>query len=135
MKTMKTRGFVATFFLLVFAFAPSRLLGLPPPPPLFTPTLLSPVAGQVLYPGQVFRVAWKPSIPYTWPSYCELELWLSLDGGSTFTLPIIPSIDPNTRFFYWTVPNTPTNQAVLEIRFGCEPVSPKATTRKMHRIS
>jgi len=122
---MKTRGFVATLFLLAFAFAPSRLLGLPPPPPLYTPTLISPVAGQVLYSGQIVRVEWKPTIHYTWPSWCELELWLSLDGGRTYTLPITPSLDPNTRFFYWTVPNTPTNAAVLQIRFGCEPVRPE----------
>jgi len=103
-----------------------RLWGLPHPPPLYTPTLLAPTAGQVLYAGQIVRVEWKPSIHHTWPSYCELELWLSLDGGRTYTLPITPSLDPNTTFFYWTVPNTPTNSAVLQIRFGCEPMSPES---------
>jgi hypothetical protein len=121
----KTRTFFAALFLLAFAFVPSPLWALPPPPPLYTPTLISPVAGQVLYSGQIVRVEWKPTIQYTWPSWCELELWLSLDGGRTYTLPITPSLDPNTRFFYWTVPNTPTNAAVLQIRFGCEPVRPE----------
>jgi hypothetical protein len=123
---MKTRTFVATLFLLAFAFVPSRLWALPPPPPLYTPTLISPQAGQVLYPGQIVRVEWKPSISYTWPSYCELELWLSLDGGRSYTLPITPSLDPNARFFYWTVPNMPSNAAVLQIRFGCEPMFPES---------
>ncbi len=123
---MKTRTFVATLFLLAFAFVPSRLWALPHPPPLYTPTLISPQAGQVLYPGQIVRVEWRPAIVYTWPSYCELELWLSLDGGRAYTLPITPSLDPNANFFYWTVPNMPTNAAVLQIRFGCEPLSPES---------
>jgi hypothetical protein len=48
-----------------------------------------------------------------------------LDGGTTYTLAITPSMDPNTTFFYWTVPNTPTNSALLDIRFGCEPFYPE----------
>jgi len=123
---MKIRGYVATFFLLAFAFAPSRLLGIPTPPPNYFPTLISPGAGQILYPGQRVRVEWQTSIPNPkWPSYCELELWLSLDGGSSWTLQMTPSLDPNTTFFYWTVPNTPTTAAVVEIRFGCEPGYPE----------
>jgi hypothetical protein len=53
---------------------------------------------------------------------CEMELWLSLDGGRTFNPPVItPVVVPNTRGYYdWTVPNTPTNAAVIDIRFGCE---------------
>jgi hypothetical protein len=124
---MKTiAGFIVTLFLLAFAFAPSRLMGLPPPPPNFSPTLISPTAGQVLYPGQQVRVDWQTSIPNRdYPAWCEIELWLSLDGGTTYTMRITPSMDPNTRFFYWIVPNTPTNSAMLDIRFGCEPVYPE----------
>ena len=29
-------------------------------------------------------------------------------------------MDPKAQYFYWTVPNLPTNTAVLDIRFGCE---------------
>ncbi len=32
--------------------------------------------------------------------------------------------DPGITFFYWVVPNTPMNAAILDIRFGCEPISP-----------
>src|SRR5262249_35439784 len=104
------------------------VLSMPPPPPNFSPTLISPMAGQVLYPGQVVRVEWRTSVPslIKWPSYCEIELWLSLDGGSTYTMRLTPSMDPNTTFFYWTVPNTPTNSALLDIRFGCEPFYPES---------
>jgi hypothetical protein len=119
-------GFVVKLFLLAFAFAPSRMMGLPPPPPSYSPILISPTAGQVLYPGQTFRVEWKNSIPtlVTYPAWCEIELWLSLDGGWTWAFQITPSMDPNTRFFYWVVPNTPTTSALLDIRFGGEPFYP-----------
>jgi hypothetical protein len=136
-KIKKTAGLVVTLFLIALAFAPSRLLAMPPPPPNFSPTLISPTAGQVLYPGHQIRVEWTTSspIPVHFPSYCEIELWLSLDGGSTYTMRLTPSMDPNTRFFYWIVPNTPTNSALLDIRFGCEPAYPKAFTSKLHRLS
>ena len=126
-KMKKVAGFIVSLFLLTFAFAPSRMLALPPPPPPFYPTLISPAAGQVLYPGQKVRVEWRTSIPnqLPYPAWCEIELWLSLDGGRTYTVRITPSMDPNTRFFYWTVPNTPTNSALLDIRFGCEPSYPE----------
>lgn len=124
----KTAVLIVTLFLLAFAFAPSRIFALPPPPPPFYPMLISPTAGQVLYPGQKVRVEWTTSIPniVTYPNWCEIELWLSLDGGRTYTIRITPSMDPNTRFFYWTVPNTATNSALLDIRFGCEPSYPES---------
>jgi len=124
MKTLA--GFVVTLFLLAFAFAP-RMWGMPPPPPSFSVRLISPTAGQVLYPGQKVRVEWQTSISHliNWPSCEEMELWLSLDGGTTYTMQITPSMDPRTTFFYWIVPNMPTNSAILDIRFGCEPFYPE----------
>ena len=56
---------------------------------------------------------------------CETEAWLSLDGGTTYTMRITPSMDPNTTYFYSTVPSTPANSAVLDICFGCEPSYPE----------
>jgi hypothetical protein len=123
---MKTRGFIVSMFFLAFAFTPTWMLGLPAPPPPVSFSLISPSAGQVLYAGQRVRVEWKTSnsTPIN-RSLCELELWLSLDGGRTYTMRITPSMDPNTTFFYWIVPNTPSNSAVLDIRFGCEPFYPE----------
>jgi hypothetical protein len=57
---------------------------------------------------------------------CEMEVWLSVDGGSTFTMWISPWLDPKAQYFDWTVPNTPTNAAVMDIRFGCEPGYPES---------
>ena len=51
---------------------------------------------------------------------CEREVFLSLDGGRTFSIFIAPLFDPKATSYLWTVPNTPTNAAVLDIRFGCE---------------
>jgi hypothetical protein len=61
---------------------------------------------------------------------CEMELWLSLDGGKTDVMAITPSMDPRATFFYWTVPNTPTNSAVIDIRFGGEPFYPDGFHRQ-----
>jgi len=125
---MKTiAGFVVTLFLLAFAFT-SRMLGLPQPPPDISYKLISPKAGEVLYTGQTFRVEWESSISVVGhlPAYCEMELWLSLDGGRTFIRQITPSMDPRATFFNWIVPNMPTNSALLEICYGGEPFYPDA---------
>jgi hypothetical protein len=92
----------------------------------YSARLISPTAGQVLYPGQRVRVEWEATLPNTKAVGCETELVLSLDGGSTFSGYITPPLDPKVRYFYWTVPNTPTKAAVLDIRFGCEVFYPES---------
>jgi hypothetical protein len=57
-----------------------------------------------------------------------MELMLSLDGGKTFSTCITPVIAPTTKYYDWTVPNTPTNAAVLDIRFGCEWYYPESSS-------
>ena len=62
-------------------------------------------------------------------SWCETEIWLSLDGGKSFPFVITPwrfGPSSGTLSFDWTVPNTPTAAAVLDIRFGCEQYFPEA---------
>jgi len=113
---MKTRGIVVILFLVAFACAPAKLNA----QGTYSARLISPKAGQVLHPGQKVRVEWKSKLPLRDVTGCEAEVWLSLDGGSTFTMWISPIITPTTTSFVWTVPNTPTNAAVLDIRFGCE---------------
>ena len=111
MKTLS--GFVVTLFLLAFAFAPanSNAQG------NYSVKLIAPVAGQVLYPGQKIMIEWTHTLPRNFGA-CESEAWLSLDGGITFRW--IEFLAPKSTSFLWTVPNTPTNSAVLDIRFGCE---------------
>jgi hypothetical protein len=50
---------------------------------------------------------------------CETEVLLSLDGGKTIYMLLTEQRNPMVQYLDWTVPNTPTNEAVLDIRFGC----------------
>jgi hypothetical protein len=112
---MKSRGFVLIMVAMAFAFAPAKLNA----QGKYAVRLISPVAGQVLYPGQRIMVEWQHTLPNIPLPGCESEAWLSLDGGSTFSM-WITFLAPRSTSFLWTVPNTPTNAAVLDIRFGCD---------------
>ena len=131
---MKTRGFLVTMFAVALSFAP-QLVSNSSAAGMYSAHLISPMAGQVLYPSQKIRVEWRSTLPPINLGACEMEVWLSLDGGRTFTMWISPWLDPKAQYFYWTVPNTPTNAAVMDIRFGCEPgYPPKATRLSQHRL-
>ncbi len=81
--------------------------------------LISPRPGQVLIPGQVVRIEWTTNYPNVDLSMCETEILLSLDGGKTIYSLITEQRNPKVHYVDWTVPNAPTNEAVLDIRFGC----------------
>src|SRR5436190_538321 len=139
LKKMKTRGFVVTLFAAAFAFAPQLLktstaASAEPDGPegRYAAKLVSPHAGDVVFPGQKVRIVWEellPKLPVD-PSWCEAEIRLSLDGGKSFPFVITPiHFDPNPNrivSFDWTVGNTPTAAAVLDIRFGCEQFFPES---------
>ena len=90
-----------------------------PEPKDYGAKLISPKPGEVLVPGQIVRVQWKADFPNVDLAMCEAEVFLSLDGGRTFYMRLMESRNPRLQYFDWTVPNTPTNEAVLDIRFGC----------------
>jgi hypothetical protein len=90
--------------------------------------LISPRPGQVLQPGQVVRIQWKANFPNVDLSMCETEVLLSLDGGRTIYMMVTEQRNPSIQYFDWTVPNTPTNQAVLDIRFGCLNIYPETSS-------
>lgn len=114
---MKTPILIVTLFLVTFAFAPAKLNA----QGTYSARLISPTAGQILHPGQQVGVEWTSTLPNVrYGAWCERELWLSLDGGRTFPMCITPILEPKATHFDWIVPNTPTNMAVLDIRFGCE---------------
>jgi hypothetical protein len=115
---MKIRGSVVILFAVAVSFAPqvvntSRAAG------GYSSRLISPTLGQVLYHGQQFRIEWAPTFPKMNLDGSEMEIWLSLDGGRTFTTWVAFTGWTN-KYCDWTVPNTPTNAAVLDIRFGRE---------------
>ena len=116
---MNTRGLLVTILALALSFAP-QLVSSSSAAGTYSATLISPRAGQVLYPGQKIVIEWKSTLPNIDLTGCEREVFLSLDGGRTFTACITPILAPKTTSYLWTVPNTPSNAVVLDIRFGCE---------------
>jgi hypothetical protein len=115
---MKIRGFIVILFAVALSVVP-QFVNTSSAASGYSAQLISPVAGQVLYPGQKIMVEWRHTLPNIPLGGCESEAWLSLDGGSTFTV-WITWLAPRSTYFLWTVPNTPTNAAVLDIRFGCD---------------
>jgi hypothetical protein len=124
---MKTQRLILALLALTFVLAPQS------PRTAFALTsrnkysakLISPRAGQVLVPGQVVRVEWTADFPNVDLTMCETEVLLSLDGGRTIYMLLTEQRNPNVQYFDWTVPNTPTNAAVLDIRFGCLNIYPE----------
>ena len=123
---MNTRLLLATAFAVALGAAP-QLVSTASAGGTYSARLISPTVGQVLQPGQKFRVEWTSVLPLKDVTSCEAEVWLSLDGGRTFTAWISPWMDPaGPKYFDWTVPNWPTNAAVMDIRFGCEQRHPES---------
>ena len=127
---MKTERLILALLALTFALAPQS------PKTAFAQAykkkysahLISPRPGQVLIPGQVVRIAWTADFPDVDLSMCETEVLLSLDGGKTIYMLLTEQRNPNVQYFDWTVPNAPTNQAVLNIRFGCLNLYPETSS-------
>ena len=130
---MKTRRLILALLALTFALAPQL------PGTAFAQAykwrygarLISPKAGQVLTPGQVVRIEWTANFPGVDLSMCETEVLLSLDGGKTIYMRLIESRNPAVQYLDWTVPNTPTNEAVLDIRFGCLNLYPETSSLQL----
>jgi hypothetical protein len=115
---MKThRYFIAALVLMFIVGVSTNLLA---DSSTYVAKLISPRLGQVVHPGQHVTVQWQSMLPKTQAGGCEMELFLSLDGGRTFPTCITPHINAHSTSFDWTVPNLPSNAAVLDIRFGCE---------------
>ena len=121
---MTTRLLFATIFAMAFSAAP-QLVNTASAGGTYSARLISPTVGQVLHPGQQIRVEWKSTLPNIYMGNCESEVWLSVDGGRTFTMWISPWLNGKANYFDWTVPNMPTNAAVMDVRFGCEQFYPE----------
>lgn len=121
---MNTRWLLATIFAVALSAAP-QLVSTASAGGTYSATLISPRVGQVLYPGQHIRVEWRSTLPNINLGACEMEVWLSVDGGRTFPMWISPWLNGKAQSFDWIVPNTFTNAAVMDIRFGCEQFYPE----------
>ena len=130
---MKTPRFILALFALTVALAPQspNTAFAQPYNRGYGAKLISPKAGQVLVPGQVVRVAWTADFPDVDLTMCEMEVLLSLVGGKTIYMRLIESRNPKIQYFDWTVPNAPTNEAVLDIRFGCLNIYPETRSLQL----
>ena len=117
---MTTRRLIPALLALTVALAPQSLTTAfaQRGTDYYRAKLISPRAGEVLVPGQVVRVQWTANFPVD-PSMCETEVLLSLDGGKTIYMLLTEQRNPKIQYFDWTVPDAPTNDAVLDIRLGC----------------
>ena len=124
---MKIRGLVFIMVAVAASFAPQFVDMSSAQTGGYSAKLISPTLGQVVHPGQTVRVEWKSHLPNIDLGACEAEVWLSLDGGRTFVAWISPYLHPEgPKYFDWTVPKWPTNAAVMDVRFGCEPGYPES---------
>src|ERR1044072_2374210 len=127
---MKTPRLVLALLALTFALAPQspRTAFAQAYRKKYSAKLISPRPGQVLNPGQLVRVAWTADFPNVDLSMCETEVLLSLDGGKTIYMLLTEQRNPQVQYFDWTVPNTPTKTAVLDVRFGCLNLYPETSS-------
>jgi hypothetical protein len=97
--------------------------------------LLTPKKGDVFRPGDVVTITWefvgRDGRPPADTNWCEQEIFLSLDGGRTNARRITLALTAEDRSFEWTVPDTPTDRAVLDMHYGCDTVdSPMEVSNK-----
>jgi hypothetical protein len=133
---MKTRRLIIALFGLTVAMAPQspQTAFARPNPKEYSAKLISPKPGEVLVPGQIVRIQWKADFPNVDLTMCETEVLLSLDGGRTIYMRLTESRNPTVQYFDWTVPNTPTNEAVLDIRFGCLNLYPETRSLQVRSV-
>lgn len=81
--------------------------------------LLEPRSDRPWIAGSALRLAWDWAGGYT-REIEEWEAFLSLDGGVSFPLRITPHLDGERRTVLFEVPDLPTADARLLIRFGNE---------------
>jgi hypothetical protein len=79
--------------------------------------LLAPAHGDELAGGSRATVEWDGAIP---PDVEEWEAFFSVDGGRYYGWRITPHLDSGIHRFTFTVPNLPTRDARILLRFGDE---------------
>jgi hypothetical protein len=80
--------------------------------------LVSPAAGDELIAGSAVTIEWEE---VALPEHTEeWEAFLSVDGGRTWPLRVTPHLDISIRRFTFRVPDLPTREARIMLRFGDE---------------
>ncbi|HEX5718663.1 MAG TPA: hypothetical protein VF179_21060 [Thermoanaerobaculia bacterium] len=80
--------------------------------------LVSPAAGDEFTAGSTVTIEWEElALP---EHTVEWEAFLSVDGGRTWPLRVTPHLDISIRRFTFRVPDLPTREARIMLRFGDE---------------
>lgn len=116
---MRTAGRLLLSFSLAWAaFWGGPACAEPEGPPV---RLVSPRAGATLVAGSTAELEWAPlGVFADLPEVEEWEGFLSLDGGATYPVRITPHLDQDLRRVRWQVPDLPTPNASILLRFGNE---------------
>ncbi|HKV11934.1 MAG TPA: hypothetical protein VJ725_27565 [Thermoanaerobaculia bacterium] len=110
---------LALLFGAALAFAPQAEAQEAAAVPLVR--LLIPEAGAVLRAGSPAELAWEPLEALSRIGKVEeWEAFLSFDGGNTYPFRITPHVDRSLQRIVWRVPEIPTRDARLLLRFGDE---------------
>lgn len=103
---------------LAVLFAALALLAAGARPALAYARLVAPAAGAELAGGSLAVVEWEEE---ALPEHTvEWEAFLSVDGGRTYPLRVTPHLDIEIHRFSFRVPDVPTREARLMLRFGDE---------------
>ena len=130
---MNTRGLLATILAVALSFAP-QLGNTSSAAGTYSARLISPSVGQVLYPGQKIRVEWRSTLPNVDLGACEIEVWLSLDGGRTFTTWISPGWIREPNILIGLFRTCLQTQPSWTFASGVNRGIPKATLPSRHRL-
>lgn len=83
--------------------------------------LVSPAPRSRLVAGQQVTLAWRPGANFSRLAWTdEWEAFLSLDGGRHFSLRITPHLSRGLHAVTWRVPDLPSPDVRLLLRFGDE---------------
>lgn len=82
--------------------------------------LIRPMPGEVLVGGREATVAWRPLRELSADGIDEWEAFLSYDGGRHWPVRITPHLDIELSSFRFEVPNLPSDDVRLMLRFGDE---------------
>jgi hypothetical protein len=90
------------------------------PAPELPVELIRPKPGEVLVAGREATVAWRPLRELEARGIDEWEAFLSYDGGRHWPVRITPHLDIELSTFDFVVPNIPSSDVRLMLRFGDE---------------
>lgn len=83
--------------------------------------LVAPRAGETLVAGEMVTLEWAPGPGLARAGHVEeWEAFLSLDGGAHYPIRITPHLDRDLRRASFRVPDLPTGDARILLRFGDE---------------